>query len=610
MSTIANLEVKIGADTKGLNTGLNKMSSLAKSAGVGLAKVGAIGVAALGTGMVMATREGVKGIIAYENATAQMNAVLKSTKNASGMTTKALQEQAKQMQLTTKFAEEDVMAGQNMLLTFTKIGKDVFPQATVALSNLATAMGTDMKSSAIQMGKALNDPTQGLTALRRVGIMFSDEQKAVIKRLQETGDMAGAQKIIIEELNKEFGGSAVAAGKTYEGMLVRMKNALGELAEGMAGGIMPGLTNMITMVNEAANGTRTWESAATGIGKSFGEIAKVLVEALGKAIPVVMSMISSLLTELLKTLPKLLPMVAKVILDLINVVLNTLKSNGKQIIDAAFLMITTLLDGIVQAMPLLIDTCADLVIFIVDGLINNLGAIIGAAVQIVIALVNGIVRNLDKITDATVKIIESLTKELSKKDNISKLIEASFKITLALAKGLIKSIPTIIGAVVKITFALVNSFKDINWVQLGSEIINGIASGMTSALGSLGNTIKNIGGTILDKFKDVFKISSPSKVMSDLVGVNLGLGVMDGLSKSLNIDGLLKNIKGTINIQSNQPTIPSRSITGQINNALNNSSGENVTVNVTLDGKVIARAIAPYNQMNARNRSRGLGAMA
>jgi hypothetical protein len=81
--------------------------------------------------------------------------------------------------------------------------------------------------AAIQLGKALNDPTQGVSALSRVGVSFTDVQKDMIKKLQESGDMMGAQRIILGELEKQFGGTAEAVGKTLPGALDRLDNAIG-----------------------------------------------------------------------------------------------------------------------------------------------------------------------------------------------------------------------------------------------------------------------------------------------------------------------------------------------------------------------------------------------
>jgi hypothetical protein len=62
-------------------------------------------------------------------------------------------------------------------------------------------MGTDMKGAAIQVGKALQDPVHGISALRRVGVNFNESQVETIKKLVETGQAAKAQGLILAELN-------------------------------------------------------------------------------------------------------------------------------------------------------------------------------------------------------------------------------------------------------------------------------------------------------------------------------------------------------------------------------------------------------------------------
>src|SRR6185503_5795133 len=103
-----------------------------------------------------------------------------------------------------------IQGGENLLLTFTNIGEDVFPSAVKAMNDMAVAMAegdvsaVDLKGSAIQLGKALNDPVKGITALTRVGVTFSDQQKKQIKDFVEQGRVADAQRVILAELEKEF----------------------------------------------------------------------------------------------------------------------------------------------------------------------------------------------------------------------------------------------------------------------------------------------------------------------------------------------------------------------------------------------------------------------
>lgn len=173
----------------------------------------------------------VKAFSESQDAIAQTNAVLKSTAGIAGVTADQVTNLAISLQKTTKFSDEEVRSAENLLLTFTAIGKDIFPQATKTVLNMATALGEDTKSASIQLGKALQDPILGVTALRRVGVNFNRAQQDVIKKLVETGKSAEAQRLILKELETEFGGSAEAARGTFAGSLAALKNSLNDVQE-------------------------------------------------------------------------------------------------------------------------------------------------------------------------------------------------------------------------------------------------------------------------------------------------------------------------------------------------------------------------------------------
>src|SRR5260370_1260485 len=160
---------------------------------------------------------------------AQTVQVLKSTKDVSGETAASLNDMADALSQTTDFSHDTVQGGENLLLTFTNIGKSVFPQATQSILDVSQAMGQDLKSSAIQVGKALGDPLTGMTALQRIGVTFSATEKEQIKTMMAHNNIIGAQKVILHELATEFGGSATAAGKTFGGQMAILKKSFNDL---------------------------------------------------------------------------------------------------------------------------------------------------------------------------------------------------------------------------------------------------------------------------------------------------------------------------------------------------------------------------------------------
>lgn len=238
-----------------------------------IGKMAVVAGAALLAGFGVALISGAKDAALAEAKVAQLDAVLKSTGGAAGMTRDSLLSMAEGLEKTTKFSAEAALEAESLLLTFTNIGKDTFPAATQAAADMATAMGTDMAGQSIALGKALNDPVKGITALTRVGVSFTDQQKEQIKSMQESGDMAGAQAIILGELNKEFGGSALAAGATFAGQLEIVKNGFGAITESLALQFMPYLSEALTWIQD------NLPAIQETFSKVFGVISDVLKTA-------------------------------------------------------------------------------------------------------------------------------------------------------------------------------------------------------------------------------------------------------------------------------------------------------------------------------------------
>src|SRR5258708_1407156 len=179
---------------------------------------------------------------------AQTNQVIASTKGVAGETAQAVLDLATKYSHLTKFSDDTVQSASNMLLTFTNIGKNVFPMATKTVLDMSQALGQDTKNSAIQLGKALNDPITGVTALQRVGVTFSSTQKDLIKHFMDTNNIAGAQGVILKELQKEFGGSAEAAGKFGTGPLKILGQYFDDLKQNIGDAVIPVLMRLVGWV--------------------------------------------------------------------------------------------------------------------------------------------------------------------------------------------------------------------------------------------------------------------------------------------------------------------------------------------------------------------------
>ena len=237
------LSIKLSLNDKQFMTGLRKATSSMKKFGRNLQKTGQNLTRNLTLPIVAMGAASVKAFDTQQKAIAQVEAGLISTGQAAGFTSKELQKMASDLQAKTLFGDEDILLNATaQLLTFTNIAGEQFERTQVAAANLAQkSFRGDLKSASIALGKALNDPVANLGALGRAGIQFSDEQEAVIKSLIETNRLADAQTIILDELDKQFGGAAEAARLAGLGPFQALQMVLSDLSEEFGALIMENL---------------------------------------------------------------------------------------------------------------------------------------------------------------------------------------------------------------------------------------------------------------------------------------------------------------------------------------------------------------------------------
>ena len=215
---------------------------------------------------------------------AQTEAVLKSTGTTANGTAQQIAALSTTLMNQTAVDDELIQSGANLLLTFKNIqnqagaNNNIFDQTLAATLDVARAMGTDASTEAIRLGKALNDPVKGLSALSRVGIQFTKQQKEQIKALAESGDLMGAQKIILKELQSQFGGSGAAYAQTFAGQIDLMRAQLGNFSEDIGMIVMPAVKEFFwSLQNVAPEAGARLKAALEGI--DFAALARGLADA-------------------------------------------------------------------------------------------------------------------------------------------------------------------------------------------------------------------------------------------------------------------------------------------------------------------------------------------
>lgn len=236
--------VRFVGDTGNLTKGADQVSGRLRGVASSLQGIATLGAV---VGAVSFFKSAIEEAREAERVTRKTEAVIRSTGGAAGVTAKQVSELAGSLSEKVAVDDEVIQHGENVLMTFTKVrnetgkGNDIFNQATEAALNMSAALsesgdtGADLQSNVTRLGKALNDPLKGITALTKAGVVFDEGQKQQIKTLVESGDIMGAQKIILSELQTEFGGMAEASADS----MGKASVSWGNFAESVGQKVMP-----------------------------------------------------------------------------------------------------------------------------------------------------------------------------------------------------------------------------------------------------------------------------------------------------------------------------------------------------------------------------------
>jgi hypothetical protein len=243
-------------DSKGLKQAqyqLNKVRGNFQNLGRNFALAGAAfaGAAAIIT-------KSARDLARIESINAQTAQTIKSMGNAANISAGQVEQLAGRLETMTATEAEAIQEGANLLLTFGNItnqlgkGNDIFTQTTEIMVDMGRALKRGPVDTATMLGKALNDPIRGMTALRRVGVSFTDQQVEQVKALQKSGDLMGAQKLILAELQNQYGGSGAAYAATFAGQVELLNHELGALGEEATMAVMPALQELVGALREIA----------------------------------------------------------------------------------------------------------------------------------------------------------------------------------------------------------------------------------------------------------------------------------------------------------------------------------------------------------------------
>jgi phage-related protein len=231
-----------------------------------------------------------------EEAIARMTGALRANAGQANVTGDEIRNLASQLQKTTTFADDATISAAGLLLTFHNIrnelgdGNKVFDRTLVAAQNLSAALGTDLESATMQLAKALENPATGLTALTRSGTTFTAQQKDMIRTMVDAGDTLGAQRMILDVVESQYGGMAETMAQTTRGKIKQSLNTLGDSMEQFGALLVPMVDKVSEFIKQLGDGLANLEPETRQTIVMFAGIAA----AIGPVLLVVGKLITSI----------------------------------------------------------------------------------------------------------------------------------------------------------------------------------------------------------------------------------------------------------------------------------------------------------------------------
>lgn len=212
-------------------------------------------------GAAFAAQRSVRAWAEAERQLLTTEQIIRATGGAAGQTAADIERMSQRIGMQTLASTSMVRLAGQQLLTFRAVGQEAFERTLEAAQDLAAAGFGDVTSATLQLAKAIEDPVQGLTLLRRAGISFTAAQRQVIQSLHETGRSAEVADAILSQVEQQVGGAAVAAAQGLSGAWDSLGEATGRLmerwgrqiAEGLRlTEVLGGLAEIVDEINQSA----------------------------------------------------------------------------------------------------------------------------------------------------------------------------------------------------------------------------------------------------------------------------------------------------------------------------------------------------------------------
>lgn len=265
----------------------------------------------------------------------------------------------------------------------------------------------------------------------------------------------------------------------------------------------------------------------------FNLLITGLVEYLPEFLPLIVEGAVTLFSGLIDSLNQVIEQLMPLLPDIITQISTALIENLPVLLDGALQLFLGLIQSLNQVIEQLMPMLPELITNLCDTLINNIPAIISAGFDLLIGLIQGITECIPTLVQKIPEIVDSIVGAFS--NNIGELITAGINLIIALASGLPQAIPQVVMAIPQIITAIINALMEQDWLQVGIDIVRGLADGLIDGVNIIWDKIKEMASSLLSSIKSALGVHSPSTLFRDKVGIFLaqgvGVGFVDEMDK-------------------------------------------------------------------------------
>lgn len=640
---------KAEKNTEKFNSTVSGMSSKLKNGFAAGAKAASVAIGAVASGLSTALVAGVKYNAEIEQYQTSFEVMTGSADKAAATMDKLVDLGAK-----TPFETSDLANATQLLMNYGFTADDAIDKMTMLgdisqgsadkMQRIAMAYGQMSSAGKVQLEDVKQMIEAGFNPLQEISDSTGESMASLYDRISN-GTLSVDEITASMERSTSAGGkyfqSMEKQSKTLSGQLSTLKDnasqALGAFAQSssdaLSGNILPTLNNGLEQITEQL------KSGNMGaLGEVGGQMVAGLVTSITQQMPQLLNTTSSLLSNMFYGLKQQLPTIMSSLLggfgdffttQLPNItsnlvallkgvmvslnsqlptlvpqlisgltsMLSSILSMAPYLLQMGITLIVSLVNGLTLEIPTLVPTIVNALLLIVDTLTdpNNLSSLITAGLYLIVTLAQSLVSAMPQLISVLPRIIKGVVGGFIQL--LPQLIPVALQMLVTIGTSLVGQIGNLITYLPMIFSAIIGAFAEVDWGQIGTDIINGLIQGLESMVSSLWSTISNIASGISDTFKDLLGIHSPSKVFMEY-GVYTDEGYALGLKKAQPL------IAKTFN---QLPILPEYNSTQfEMNTSTNVSKDSNSTENL---GDYIVAAVVDSSRLYAQKIEKGISKM-